>query len=257
MTGTFINVLSILVGSVIGILIGNRLPKRIQDSVMTGLGLVTLTIGLQNAMKTGNVILPLLSLVIGVILGELIGVEKALKGLGSWLQDRVARMGQSAASNDMQGRLRFINGFVTASLLFCIGPMAILGSIQNGMNTGDIQTLVIKATLDFFAATAFAASLGIGVAFSIIPTFVIQGSFTLVGVGLVGAAAAGSAASGLGPDNPFIREFTATGGLILMGLSLILLDIKQPRIANFLPALLVIPLLIWLAGLLGISIYPV
>lgn len=256
MTGTLLNMLTIILGSTIGLLIGNRLPKKIQESVVTGLGFVTLAIGVQGAIGSGNVLIPLLSIAIGVIIGELLDVDGALKRFGGWLQDRVARMGQETGPGDeaeqarLQARIRFINGFVTSSLVFCIGPMAILGSVQNGINSNDIRLLAIKSTLDFFASIAFAASLGLGVMFSIIPTLVLQGGFSLVGMALVGGAA------GITAQTPFVRELSATGGLILIGLGLILLDLKQPRIANYLPALIVAPLLVVLAGALGINIYP-
>lgn len=244
---------AIVVGSTIGILIGNRLPKRIQESVITGLGLTTLVVGMQNALKSGNIIVPLLSLVIGVIIGEIIDLDGAFKRFGAWLQTRTANLGNGDTS--AQARVRFINGFVTASLLFCIGPLAILGSIQNGINNADIQLLAVKSTLDFFASIAFSASLGIGVAFSIIPTLVLQGGFTLVGIVLGGALIAGSGGK-LDAANPYIRELTGTGGLILLGIGLILLEIKQPRVSNFLPALLIAPLLVFLAARLGLQIYP-
>jgi uncharacterized membrane protein YqgA involved in biofilm formation len=260
MSGTLVNMLAIILGSTIGLVIGNRLPRKIQESVVTGLGFVTLTIGVQSAMGSGNIILPLLSIGMGVIIGELLNIDGALKRFGGWLQDRVAQMGaqdqadlsaDEAAQARVHARIRFINGFVTSSLVFCIGPMAVLGSIQNGINALDMKLLAIKSTLDFFASIAFAASLGLGVMFSIIPTLVLQGGFALVGMALV------SSAAGLTAQTPFIRELSATGGLILIGLALILLDLKQPRIANFLPALVVAPLLVLLAGLIGVQIYPV
>jgi uncharacterized membrane protein YqgA involved in biofilm formation len=254
MTGTVINVIAIIVGSSIGILVGNRLSRKMQESVITGLGLVTLVIGVQNAMRSGNIIIPLLSLLLGAIIGELLGVDDALKRLGGWLQAQAARV-SSAADDLAHARIRFVNGFVTASLVFCIGPLAILGSIQNGINSGDTQLLVIKSTLDFFASIAFAASLGVGVAFSAIPTAVLQGSFALFGIVLAGVFASAQAGA-LNASNPYIREMTATGGLLLIGLTLVLLDIKQPRVANYLPALLIAPLLVGLAGALGINIYP-
>lgn len=252
MTGTLLNVFTILLGSAIGLLVGNRLPERTQQSVMTGLGLVTLANGVQSVLGTGNILIPLLSLVIGVIIGEALNIEGKMQALGAWLQARVSKIGNnSGGSGNDDSRVRFINGFVTASLVFCIGPMAIIGSIQNGIDVSDVRLLAIKSTLDFFASIAFAASLGVGVAFSILPTFVIQGAFTLVGVFIVGAAGAA-----LSANNPIIRELSATGGLLLMALSLILMDIKNPCVANFLPALLIAPLMVWGAGLLGINIYP-
>lgn len=258
MTGTLLNVLTILAGSAIGILIGSRFSTNIQQSVVTGLGLVTLVLGLQNAMQSGNILVPLLSLATGTIIGEWLDLDGRLKAFGGWLQGRVTRLDSTPhtdsggqAEAHQSARLRFISGFVTASLVFGIGPLAVLGSIQNGINAADIQLLAIKSTLDFFASIAFAASLGIGVAFSALPIFAIQGSFALVGMGLAGAAGAA-----LGADAPLIRELTATGGLILMGLSLILLDIKQPRIANMLPALIIAPLMVIGAAWLGIALYP-
>ncbi len=254
MSGTLLNVLTILAGSAIGILIGSRFSTNIQQSVVTGLGLVTLVLGLQNAMQSGNILVPLLSLATGTILGEWLDLDGRLKAFGGWLQERVVRQDGHAdgqAEGRQMARLRFISGFVTASLVFGVGPLAVLGAIQNGINAADIQLLAIKSTLDFFASIAFAASLGIGVAFSALPIFIIQGSFALVGMGLAGVAGAT-----LGADAPIIRELTATGGLILMGLSLILLEIKQPRIANMLPALIIAPLMVIGVTLLGIRLYP-
>ena len=266
MTGTFINIGAIIMGTALGMLIGNRLPAKMQESIMAALGLVTLSVGVQNVLRTGNILIPLIGLLIGTIIGELLDLDDALKRFGGWLQNQVARVGNNddrtvntdqlinLASNTNEGRVRFINGFVTASLLFCIGPLAILGSVQNGIDSTDIRLLAIKSTLDFFASMAFASSLGMGVAFSILPTLVIQGGFALVGAGLASTFAQG--AVGLSADNPYIRELTATGGLLLLALGLMLLNIKQLRVANFLPALLIAPLLILLATLLHITVYP-
>lgn len=250
MTGTLLNVATILAGSALGILIGSRFSANIQQSVVTGLGLVTFVLGVQNASQSGNILVPMLSLAIGIIIGEWLDIDGKLKGFGAWLQARFANStGDSEAAN--AARLRFISGFVTASLVFGVGPLAVLGSIQNGIDSADIRLLAIKSTLDFFASIAFAASLGIGVAFSAITIFAVQGSFTLVGMFL-----AESAGAALGAESPLIRELTASGGLILMGLALILLEIKQPRVANMLPALIIAPLMVLGAALLGVPIYP-
>jgi uncharacterized membrane protein YqgA involved in biofilm formation len=254
MTGTILNCITILLGSLIGVSIGNRLPETMRDSIMNGLGLVTLVVGMQNAFKTGNILLPLLGLLIGTIIGESLNIDGQLKRFGAWLQSKVERDPNQNSDAAAISRTRFINGFVTASLVFCVGPMAILGSIQNGLNTNDIQLLAIKSTLDFFASIAFAATLGIGVAFSIIPTVILQGGFSLVGVLLGGLLTAGSAA--LSANNPYLRELTGVGGIMLMGISLILLNLKPVRVANFLPGLIATPLLVLLATLLGINIYP-
>jgi uncharacterized membrane protein YqgA involved in biofilm formation len=250
MTGTLLNVVTILAGSALGILIGSRFSANIQQSVVTGLGLVTLVLGVQNAAQSGNILVPLLSLVIGTILGELLDVDGKLKALGAWLQARFAA-DPSGAGGAQAARARFINGFVTASLVFGIGPLAVLGSIQNGIDAADIRLLAIKSTLDFFASIAFAASLGVGVAFSALPIFVIQGGFALIGMLL-----AGSAGAALGAESPLIRELTASGGLILIGLALVLLEVKQPRVANMLPALIVAPMIVLGASLLGVTLYP-
>ena len=247
MIGTLLNVFTVALGSAIGLLIGGRLPERIQSSVVTGLGLVTLVVGIDNALQTGNIILPLLSIGSGVIVGELLDLDGKLQAFGGWLQRRFGGAEESAAdasSDEQESRTRFITGFVTASLVFCVGPLTFLGSIQDGM-TGNYQLLAIKSVLDGFAALAFASAMGIGVAFSIITVLVLQG-----GLALLGALAGGVMTT------PMITEMTATGGLVLIGLSLILLDLKQPRMANFLPALIIAPLLVVVAGWLGIAIYP-
>ena len=247
MGGTILNMITVAIGTAFGLLIGNRLPERIQQSVVTGLGLVTLFVGFSNAGETGNVIIPLLSLVTGAIVGELLRIDLALERFGGWLQQRFG--GSAAGSANVtasDARERFISGFVTASLVFCIGPLTFVGSMLDGMGQPiGFQQLAIKSTLDGFAALAFASSLGIGVGFSVITILVLQGGLALAG------SLFGSFMSA-----PMINEMTAVGGLLLIGLGLILLDIKRPRVANFLPALVIAPLLVALAAALGINIYP-
>lgn len=245
MGGTILNVITVILGSSMGLLIGQRLSERIQTSVVTGIGLITIYVGMDNAAQTGNVLIPLLSIVIGVIIGEVLRIDLALERFAGWLQARAASR-QSASATSGESRERFITGFVTASLVFCVGPLAFLGSIQDGMGLAiGFEQLAIKSVMDGFASMAFAASFGVGVAFSAVTVFVVQGGLSLVGM-LVGAAMSAA----------MVAEMTSTGGIILMGLSLVLLDIKKPRIANFLPALLIAPLLVTLAELLGINIYP-
>lgn len=248
MGGTLLNALTVLIGSGLGLLIGNRLPSRIQESVITGLGLVTLFIGFSNASATGNVIIPLLSLVIGVIIGEVLRLDVQLERLAGWLQARVARGAMPGEAGRPAGdaRARFIEGFVTASLVFCVGPLTFLGSMQDGMGlAAGFQQLAIKSVLDGFSSMAFAASLGIGVMFSVLAVLGIQGGLALIG-----------SLAGVFMTTPMLDEMTATGGLILIGLGLVLLDIKKPRVANFLPALLIAPLLVAVAEAVGINIYP-
>jgi hypothetical protein len=235
--------ITVAIGSLLGLLIGDRLPEKIQHSVITALGLVTLVVGIGNAGGTGNIIIPLLSLVMGVIIGELLDIDRALERFGGWLQRRAAGKSENA---DSSARARFINGFVTVSLLFCVGPLTFVGAMQDGMGLAvGFQQLAIKSTLDFFGALAFSATFGSGVLFSVITIFVVQGGLALLG-----------SAAGQFMSDPMIAEMTAVGGLMLIGLALILLDIKRPRMANFLPALLIAPLLVAAATAFGIDIYP-
>jgi len=250
--GAILNIIAVLAGSGLGLLIGSRLPARVQESVVFGLGLVTLFVGLDNARLTGNVIIPLLSVASGVIIGELVNIQAALERLGGWLQRRFTGSATSGvASSEMDSRTRFITGFVTASLVFCVGPLTFLGSIQDGMGLPvGFQQIAIKSALDFFASMAFATSFGVGVMFSAGTILLVQGGLALLGMG-VGAALQASPFY-----TPMINEMTATGGLLLVGLATILLGLKQPRMANFLPALVIAPLMVAIAGALGINLYP-
>jgi hypothetical protein len=258
--------ITVAIGGTIGLLIGNRLPQRMQESVVTGLGLITLFVGMNNAWKTGNAIIPLLSIVLGVIIGELLRIDVALENFAGWLQQRFGSADaepaagpeatDSESATSLPPRERFITGFVTASLVFCVGPLTVLGAIQDGMGLRvGFDLLAIKSVLDMFAGMAFAASFGIGVLFSLVTIFVYQGALALLGSFIVSSFAAKGAVEAL-ETAPAILEMTATGGIVLIGLSLVLLDLKKPRVANFLPALIVAPLLVGLADLLGINIYP-
>ncbi len=247
MGGTILNTITVFIGSTLGLLIGNRLSQRIQESVVTGLGLMTLYIGFSNASETGNPIIPLLSLVTGAIIGELLRLDVQLEHFAGWLQTRV--QGRDTGQGDEPAhdrRARFIEGFITASLVFCVGPLTFVGSIQDGMGIASgFEQLAIKSVLDGFASMAFAASLGIGVMFSVITVLGVQGGLALLG------SLAGDFMS-----DAMINEMTAVGGLILIGLGLTLLDIKKPRVVNFLPGLLIAPLIVAVATALGINIYP-
>jgi len=190
--------------------------------VLNGLGLVTSLVGVQMALGTSNILIVLGAMLVGAICGELLHLEGMLDRLGQWLQTVLSRDVQSSIAE----------GFVTASLVFCIGPMAILGSIQDGLS-GDYKVLAVKSLLDGFASIAFSASLGWGVALSVIPLFLYQGSITLF---------AGVLSKIL--SEPMIAEMTATGGLIIVGIGLKLLRIKELRLASFLPALAIAPLIV-------------
>jgi uncharacterized protein len=243
--GTLLNIFTVALGSALGLLIGNRISDKMQQSVMTGLGFVSFVVGVSNAQLSGNPVIPLLSLVFGVIIGELIGIDAALERFAGWLQTRTGAV-QPADGDAADARQRFITGFVTASLLFCVGPLTVVGSIQDGMGSASgYQQLVIKSALDGFAAMALASSLGIGVSFTVITILLVQGGLALAGRLL-----------GEFMTTPMTNEMTAVGGLMIIGLALILLDIKRPRIANFLPGLLLAPLIVAVATQLGVNVYP-
>ena len=235
--GTVLNVTTVLVGSGIGVLLGNRLPGRTREVVTDGLGLVTLLVAatsaasvldpdLSDAVGTSAPVLIVLgSVLIGGICGSLLRVEDRLEGMGDAIRRRVPH----GRGGD---RDRFVEGFVTASLVFCVGPLTILGSLDDGLGRG-IDKLALKATLDGFASIAFAASLGWGVAASALVILVVQGALTLL------AALLGD----LLPD-AHLAALTATGGLLLVGVGLGLLRIRSVPVADLLPALAVAPLLV-------------
>lgn len=225
MTGTFLNIATVLIGGSIGLFFGARIPERFKSTVIAGMGLFTAGMGLQMFLKTENPLIVLGALIIGILLGEWMRIEDRLRSLGETLEKRFASSGESST---------FVRGFLTASLLFCVGPMTILGSIQDGL-TGDYSLLAIKSTLDFFAALAFASTLGVGVLFSALVILVFQGGISL-------AAGALNAIITI----PMLNELTATGGVLLLGLAVSsLLEIKPIRVGNFLPALAIAPLIVW------------
>ncbi len=225
MTGTLINVATVLLGGTLGALLGERLPPRIRRIVVQGIGLVVLALGMDGALQTDNFLLVLGSILIGGILGEWWRLEERLDGAGEWLEARVARI-------PFLTRGEFVKGFVTASLIFCAGPMTVLGSIQDGLS-GDYTLLAIKSVLDGFSALAFAAAMGMGVTFAALAVLVIQGALTL------GAFLFENVLT-----DPMVTEMTAAGGVVILGIGLMMLEIKRVKVANFLPALIVAPLLV-------------
>lgn len=232
MTGTLINIATVLAGSAAGTLLGARLPDRIRETVMHGIGLMTVFIGLAMALKTQHPLVLLGSIVLGGIVGELLGIDDGLKALGDWFEGRLSGLfgGKSAQAGN------FSKGFVTASLIFCVGPMTILGSIQDGL-TGDYSLLAIKAMLDGFTALALSATFGIGVGFAAVTILVYQGALTL------GAAWARALLT-----DPMVTEMSAAGGLIILGIGLVILELRPIRVANLLPALVFAPVLVALFG---------
>jgi uncharacterized membrane protein YqgA involved in biofilm formation len=236
MIGTFINVAAILIGGSLGLLFGGRLPERLKSTVIAGMGLFTAVTGIKMFMETQNSLIVLGSLVIGALLGEWWKIEDGLQRLGEILEMRFSR--SESGSGRFASYGDFVRGFMTASLLFCIGPMAILGSIQAGLN-GDISLLAIKSVLDGFAAMAFASTLGVGVLFSAAMILIYQGSITLL------AAQLNTIVS-----KSMMAELTATGGVLLLGIAISsLLEIKKIRVGNFLPALVLAPLIAWIVSL--------
>jgi uncharacterized membrane protein YqgA involved in biofilm formation len=233
--GTLVNVATVLVGSAIGLLLGHRLPERTRDTVTDALGLVTLLIGGLSAVEvtaaalsdavgsSAPVLIVLGSLLVGGIIGSLADIERRLEGLGVWLQQRFRAHGSQS---------RFVEAFVSSSLVFCVGPLTILGSLSDGLGLG-AQQLLLKSTLDGFAAIAFAASFGWGVAASALTVLVVQGTITLLG------AVLGDVLSDAG-----LAAVTAAGGLMLVGVALRLLRIREIAVADLLPGLVVAPLLV-------------
>ena len=253
--GTVANVATVLVGSGLGVLAGHRLPARVRSTVTTALGLVTLLIAAQAVAdvaapelvdavgSSAPTLVVLGSLVLGGIAGSFLRLEARLEQLGGWMQDRMARRAvrraappsDDASVGASDPRQRFIEGFVLSSLVFCVGPLTILGSINEGLGRGADQ-LLLKSVLDGFAALAFAATFGIGVMASALSVAVIQGSLTVLGVFL-----------GSFLPEAHLLALTATGGLVLLGVAVRLLDLKPIPVADLLPALLVAPLLTQIA----------
>lgn len=214
MKGTLVNSVAILSGSIIGLLLKQKLSTKYQNTLMQGLALAVGLIGLQMALKTQNILIIILSVVIGGIIGEFIAIDKWLAKLGEWLTLRIGNKYGSVGE-----------GFITGSLVFCVGAMAIVGSIQEGL-TGDASTLYVKSMLDAVASAVFASGMGIGVALASVSVLLYQGTITLLASSLSNIIAQG-----------MITEMSAVGGLLILGISLLMLEIKTIKVANLLPAI--------------------
>ncbi|NJN79129.1 MAG: DUF554 domain-containing protein [Anaerolineales bacterium] len=238
MTGTILNIITVLIGGTIGLIFGSRIPERFKNTVVAGMGLFTAAMGLQMFFKSENQLIVLGALIIGVLLGEWLKIEDGLQALGETLEKRFSPKGKpDSPAENLSSSSNFVRGFMVASLLFCVGPMTILGSIQDGL-TGDYNLLAVKSTLDGFASIAFASTLGVGVLFSSLIILIYQGGISLL---------AGSLSAII--NDAMMNEMTATGGVILLGLAISnLLEIKKIRVGNFLPALAVAPLIVWVLG---------
>jgi uncharacterized protein len=213
------------------LIFGARIPDQLKSTVISGMGLFTAAMGLQMFLNTENPLIVLGALLIGTLLGEWWRIEEGLQNLGKFLEQRFSREGEDGSN-------KFVRGFLTASLLFCVGPMTILGSIQDGL-TGDYNLLAVKSVLDGFASLAFASTLGIGVMFSTIIILLYQGGLSLLAAQLDAIV-----------SPAMLNELTATGGVILLGLAISsLLEIKKIRVGNMLPGLAVAPLIVWVLSL--------
>jgi uncharacterized protein len=237
-SGTWINIATVLLGTGLGLVLRGRLPLNMQQIITQGLGLITLFVGFSMAgsvnkveSRIDGVILALLAIVIGGLLGEWWRLEERLEATGDWLKRR------------FKGKGSFTEGFMAASLLFCVGPMTLIGSLNNGL-TGDNTLLLLKAVMDGLASIALTSSFGIGVGFSVLIVLLYQGGVSL---------AAGLLAQSLSDPttSPAVLLITGVGGLMILGLGLNLLEVTRVRVASLLPALLLAPILTWLSERIG------
>jgi uncharacterized membrane protein YqgA involved in biofilm formation len=217
MQGTLINVAAVIIGSCIGVVIHSRLPQRVIEITFQGMGLFTIVLGITMAVKTSNFLIMIVSIVTGSVIGELLNIEKAVTTFSEKIKSK------AKLKNDT-----FSEGFITASLLYCTGSMAILGAIEEGLG-GEPRLLLAKSVLDGVASIALASSLGVGVLFSAVPLLAYQGGITVF---------AGSLQHVF--TESIIVELTAVGGILLVGLGITLLEIKQIRVMNMLPSLVVV-----------------
>jgi uncharacterized protein len=226
LTGTLLNAATVLVGGLLGTLLGDRMPERLRENVVRGVGLFTLAMGVKFAIDTTNLLYMLGAMLLGGISGSLVGVDARLNLLGEALQRRFARRSTSTVAE----------AFVTASIIFCVGPLTFLGSIQNGLS-GDASLLTVKSVLDGFTAIALAATLGWGVLLTIPLILLYQGGLALGASLFVGVL-----------SDLQLREMSAVGGLLIIGVGLKLLVIRDVKVADFLPAILVSPLVVLAFG---------
>ena len=243
MTGTLINIAAILIGSTIGIVVGNRLQTKMQELVLQGVCMILLVIGINMINESGNILIPMVSIVIGAILGELMGIEEFVRRLGERIETRW--------STQVKGGKVVWNApraFMTSSLVFCVGPMAVVGSIQEGL-FGDYELLTLKGVMEGLIAIPIAACMGPGVLFS-------AGSVGIVQGGLAGLAKTigrfTMTESAFNPESLWVMELTATGGIMILCVALSLLELKKIRVINLAPALIIAPLVVMLLGRFGL-----
>lgn len=223
--GTIINTATVVFGGGCGVFFGRKIPSRVKDLVVQTIGLVTIGLGLSDVLKTHNMVIPLVSLVAGGIIGEILRIESGLERLGSTLQKRFAS-GSDESS--------FVRGFVTASLLFCVGPLTILGALEDASGKTP-QLYIIKGTLDGFMSMILTAAHGIGAAFSALSVFVVQGLLTLGGTSIDAVL-----------TERMQTEMFATGGFAVLAIGLNLLQLTKIRLGSLIPSLVVAPLIVWI-----------
>jgi uncharacterized protein len=224
--GTIINVATVVAGSAVGLLIGKRIPEAMRETVVQVVGLVTIAIGVKDAIGTHNMVFPLVGMVIGAIIGELLRVEDRLEKIGHVLKRRFAKTDESGEEHG------FVRGFVTASLLYCVGPLTILGAIQDASGQTP-QLYIIKGSLDGFISVIFAAIYGVGVMFSAVSVFIVQGTLTALGTSIDSLL-----------DDRMRLELFSAGGLAVIAIGINLLEIKKIRLGSLLPGLVVTPILV-------------
>ncbi len=222
--GTIINTVTVLGGGMLGLIIGDKIPDRIRVIIVQVIGLTTLAIGLRDVIDTANIVFPLVGMVLGGIVGELLRIEDRLVGIGEFLRRKFAKNSSEST---------FVNGFVTATLLFCVGPLTILGAIEDASGRTP-QLYIIKGTLDGFMTIIFAALYGVGAIFSAVSVFVVQGSLTVFGTSI----------DALLTDRMRLELFSA-GGLAVIAIGINLLEIKKIRLGSLLPGLVITPILVW------------
>ena len=222
--GTIINTVTVLGGGMLGLIIGDKIPDRIRVIIVQVIGLTTLAIGLRDVIDTANIVFPLVGMVLGGIVGELLRIEDRLVGIGEFLRRKFAKNSSEST---------FVNGFVTATLLFCVGPLTILGAIEDASGRTP-QLYIIKGTLDGFMTIIFTALYGVGAIFSAVSVFVVQGSLTVFGTSI----------DALLTDRMRLELFSA-GGLAVIAIGINLLEIKKIRLGSLLPGLVITPILVW------------
>lgn len=225
--GTIVNVATVLAGTAFGLVAGRRVPERMRETVIAGIGLMTIGVGVASFLATENAVFPVVSIVLGGIIGEALRIDDRLERAGERLKVAADKRMTSVAES------RFVEGYVTATLTFCVGALTIVGSLQDGIS-GDAQLLIVKAALDGVVAVVYTAVFGIGVGFSAISILVLQGLVTVLGV-IVGDNLL---------DDRMVAEMEATGGPMIVGIGLLLLDVKRIRLASLLPGLAVAPILV-------------